>query len=306
MSKPPMQNNLLLSHYWDRSNRYTFSSVSDFHDFGKDKTAAPGLKYVISGEEQYKIHNRSHKVKKGACLVVNEDRLVDTHVMKFPEAVEGICVSLDNRLLNDIYINSILPDEKLADNGPITYSEEFRFCEMVYDAGDILCRHLEDLSTLQDKHTGRIAKPQEEIFYGLARHLLLSQSMVKKQSLRINALKAGTRIELFKRINLAKQKIEDVPEADFSMASLAAEVCMSEFHFFRVFKEAIGMSPNQYRIKIKIEKAKNLLLQTKMPLHEIAFATGFTDVQNLSKIFKKFYLVPPGLYRKEREIRSLN
>jgi len=298
MSNRPVQNNLLLNHYWDRDNRYTFSSVSDFHEFGKDKTKYTGLKYVLSGEEQYKIQNTSHKVKKGSCLVVNEDRIVDTHVMKFPDAVEGICISLDNKLLNDIFLNSILTDEKLADNGPLTHSDEFHFCETVYDAGDILCKHLESLSAFQNKHTGRISLPHEEIFYGIARHLLISQSLVKKQSLRINALRPVTRFELYKRINLARQKIQDEPEADISMAALAAEVCMSEFHFFRVFKEAIGMSPNQYRIKVKIEKAKELLLHTKMPLHEIAFVTGFTDVQNLSKVFKKYFSMPPGKYRR--------
>jgi AraC family transcriptional regulator len=293
--------NQLLTHPWERGNRHTFSSVSDYHDYGKVRSNVTGLKYVIHGEEEYRIENKFNTIKKGSCLVVNEDRMIDTHVHKFPEAVLGICVSLDNNLLNDIYMNSILTEEKLADNGSFISSNQFLFCEAVFGAGDILCKYLEDLSKFVSKQTGKILLPQEEIFYGLAQHLLISQSLVKKAALQITAIRHNTKVELYKRINIARQKIEDEPMSDISMAELAADVCMSEYHFFRTFKQAIGISPNQYRLKVKIEQARQLLLQTKMPLHEIADATGFVDVQNLSKIFKKYFLVPPGKYRSSRE-----
>ena len=296
-----MQKNILLDHNWERGNRYTFSSVSDFHDYGKVRSNVTGLKYVLSGEEEYKVENKMYTIKKGSCLVVNEHRMIDTHVRKFPEPVLGICISLDNKLLNDIYLNCILTEEKLAGNGSFISSNEFLFCEAVFGASDVLCNYIELLGTFQNKESGKINLPQEEIFYGLAKHLLLSQSLVRKDALRIGATRNSTKLELYKRINFARQKIEDEPAASISMTELAADVCMSEYHFFRTFKQALGISPNQYRIKVKIEKARQLLLETKQPLHEIAEATGFVDVQNLSKIFKKYFFVPPGKYRGRRQ-----
>lgn len=296
-----MHNNQLLTHRWDRSNRYTFSTVSDYHYFAEKKSSETGLKYVISGQEEYYVHKRNYKVKQGGCLVINEDRIVDVHVKKSEDPVLGICISLDNRLLNDVYTNNLLPEEKLIDNGSAVSSDELNFFESVFDATDILCGYLESLAKNQSQETGKIFLPNEEIFFGLARHLLLSQEMIKKRSLKIDATRLSTRVELFRRIEVARQKIEDEPASDISMASLASEVCMSEYHFFRTFKQAMGISPNQYRIKARIEKARQLILETKLPLHEIADATGFVDVQNLSKIFKKYFSVPPGKYRNSRQ-----
>jgi len=295
-----VHNNQLLTHRWDRANRYTFSTVSDFHEYATKKSTETGLKYVIDGEEEYKVHNRNYKVKKGACLVINDDRLIDVHVKKSAVPVLGICISLDNKLLNDVYHNSLLPEEKLIDNGSAIPSDEINFLETVLDAGDILCNYLESLSFHQSHDTGKIFLNTDDVFFGIARYLLLSQTKIQKQVMQIDAMRPSTRLELFRRIEMARQKIEDEPFSDISMAELAAGVCMSEYHFFRTFKQALGISPNQYRIKVKIEKAKQLLLQTKMPLHEIADATGFVDVQNMSKIFKKFFSVPPGRYRNSK------
>ena len=294
-----MHNNQLLTHHWDRSNRYTFSTVIDYHYFGTRKSTETGLKYVISGEEQYEVHNRNYKVKQGGCLVINEDRMVDVHVKKSEQPVLGICISLDNNLLNDVYTNSLLPEEKLIDNGSTVPSDEINFFESVFDAGDILCNYLESLALNQSQETGKIFLPTEEIFFGIARHLLLSQMKIRKESVRIDAMRPATRMELFKLIDKARQKIEDHPAADVPIASMAAEVCMSEYHFFRTFKQVMGISPNQYRMKVKVEKAKQLLLETKLPLHEIADATGFVDIQNLSKTFKKYFSVPPGKFRNQ-------
>jgi AraC-like DNA-binding protein len=295
-----VHNNQLLTHHWDRSNRYTFSTVSDFHEYATKKSTETGLKYVISGEEEYVVHNRSHRVKLGGCLVINEDRMIDVHVKKSEAPVLGICISLDNRLLNDIFTNHILTEEKLIDKGHAVPSDELNFFESVFNAGDDLCNYLESLALHQSQQTGEIFLPSEEIFFGIGRHLLLSQMKIKKQSLRIDAMRPATRMELFRLIENARQKIEDEPFSDISIADLASAVCMSEYHFYRTFRQALGVSPNQYRIKVKIERARQMLLQTKMPLHEIADATGFVDEQNLSKVFKRYFAMPPGKYRSSR------
>ena len=255
---------------------------------------------MISGEEEYNIRNRNYKVKQGGCLVLNRDKIIDVHVKKSEQPVLGICISLDNKLLSDVYSNHLLPEEKLIDNGSSVPSDEINFLESVLSAGDILCNYLETLSFHQSHETGKIFLHSEEIFFGMARQLLLSQTKIKKQTLRIDAIRSSTRMELFRRIEMARQKIEDEPASDIPMALLASEVCMSEYHFFRTFRQAVGISPNQYRIKVRIEKARQLILNTKMPLHEIAFVTGFVDVQNLSKVFKKYFSVPPGKYRNSR------
>ena len=296
-----MQDNRLINHPWEGNSKYIFSSVNDFHHYGKDKSNATGLKYVLKGEERYKLYNKTHLVKQGSCLVVNEDQLFDIHIKKNPLPAEGICVSLDNKLLNDIYSNFIFSDEKLADEGVSILSGEFQFCETVFGADDVLCNHLHSLGKFLDKQTGQLLLPPEEIFYGLAGHLLLSQSFVRKQAMRIRALRYSTKMELFKRVNIARQQIEDDPGLNLSISTLAASCSMSEFHFFRTFRELFGISPLQYKLKVRMERAKAMLESTSLPVYEVAISLGFADVQSFCKSFKKYFDVSPGKFREEEE-----
>lgn len=287
----------LLYNFWERENRYIYSSVNDFHHHNVSQRNVTGLKYVISGTEHYRVRHKNYSVGPNCCLLVNKTEVFDIHVQKEQFHTDGICISLDDKLIHDIFINSTLSHESLADRGSGSSESEFLFYETIYNGNDILSRHLEFLTNYLNTETGYIALPQEELFYGIATQLLLSQSVISKEAFRIKAIRYNTRMELYKRISLAKQKLEDEPEQNTSMAELAAMSCMSEFHFFRIFRQAMGVSPNQYRLKFRLKKAISMITTTRLSLHEIAVATGFSDVYAFSKWFKKVTGTSPGKYR---------
>jgi transcriptional regulator GlxA family with amidase domain len=88
-------------------------------------------------------------------------------------------------------------------------------------------------------------------------------------------------------------------QADWSVPELASEVALSEFHFFRSFKQAFGLSPRQYLIQKRLERAACLLKAKRYTVSEIAFLTGFSDVFAFSKAFKKTYRSAPSAYSVE-------
>jgi AraC family transcriptional regulator len=71
-----------------------------------------------------------------------------------------------------------------------------------------------------------------------------------------------------------------------TLETLAAQAHLSPFHFARQFKATLGLSPHQFLLKIRIEKAIQLL-STRQSLTEIAFATGFHDQSHFIHAFKR-------------------
>jgi transcriptional regulator GlxA family with amidase domain len=70
---------------------------------------------------------------------------------------------------------------------------------------------------------------------------------------------------------------------------------MSEFHFFRSFKQAFGITPYRYLLNNRLEFSKSLL-QKKIPVKEIATSCGFADIFSYSKAFKKTFGTSPTAY----------
>ena len=85
---------------------------------------------------------------------------------------------------------------------------------------------------------------------------------------------------------------------NLKLENLAQLLDMSQFHFSRLFKQSLGISPYQYLIQQRVERAKQLLKQTDKSIVEIAFDCGFSSHSHLSKQFRQFTGITPKAYRK--------
>ena len=84
---------------------------------------------------------------------------------------------------------------------------------------------------------------------------------------------------------------------NIGLTELAKQINTSPFHFIRLFKQTTGISPHQYILQLKIERAKQLINKNKRSLTEIAYELGFTDQAHFSNAFKKIIGVAPRQYR---------
>jgi AraC-like DNA-binding protein len=81
---------------------------------------------------------------------------------------------------------------------------------------------------------------------------------------------------------------------------LARACGLSRSHFARAFKVAAGMPPLQWLLMQRIEKAKNMLLNSPLPIEDIAHQCGFADQSHFTRAFQKSLGVTPGLWRRLR------
>jgi len=100
-----------------------------------------------------------------------------------------------------------------------------------------------------------------------------------------------------KRLRRVIEMIEARLADDISLADLAAEACLSPFHFSRLFQEATGLSPHRYVMERRIQAAQKMLLSTESTLADIAIDTGFGSQANFTRAFRKFTGATPGRFR---------
>ncbi len=103
------------------------------------------------------------------------------------------------------------------------------------------------------------------------------------------------------RLHTAIGAIVRNPEEPHSLAEMAAQAGVSPSHFCRIFKEATGVSPHQYVMKARLERAQQLLSQSDTPLATIADLLGFTSQSHFTRAFRHFAGKTPGDYRRCRQ-----
>jgi AraC family transcriptional regulator len=82
-----------------------------------------------------------------------------------------------------------------------------------------------------------------------------------------------------------------------NLDKIAGEACMSKFHFCRIFKKHIGVSPMQYAINLRLKKAMTLLARKDLSISEVATQSGFRDLSEFCRQFKRLYGSPPSSVR---------
>jgi len=128
-----------------------------------------------------------------------------------------------------------------------------------------------------------------ELFVLLSRALKMEwENSIKTKSPKLKEL-----------IGIAINFIHTNFERDISLGDIAKFVFLSPSYFTRAFKEETGMSPINYVLKVRIERAKELLTDTGFKISDIALSVGFSNQQRFNEMFKKFTHLTPLQYRKK-------
>lgn len=82
-----------------------------------------------------------------------------------------------------------------------------------------------------------------------------------------------------------------------SVEKMAQECSFSRCHFSRAFKISFGVSPHQYLLKLRVDKAKKMLLTSALKITDVAVDCGFSDSSHLTKVFSRCIGFSPSYWR---------
>ena len=91
---------------------------------------------------------------------------------------------------------------------------------------------------------------------------------------------------------------------DISLQTLAREAGISLFHFTRLFKAKLGVTPHRYVVRLRMQHAQTLLRCTDMPVAEVALQSGYAHLGHFAAAFKREAGTLPGIYRRRARTRE--
>ncbi|WP_256874221.1 helix-turn-helix domain-containing protein [Pseudomonas umsongensis] len=107
---------------------------------------------------------------------------------------------------------------------------------------------------------------------------------------RSNALQA---YKLRRVIDAMNEHLAD----EFRLAHLADIAELSEYHFSRMFKRATGLAPSQYFIRLRMSRARHLLLETDRSIIDVGLEVGYSSPSHFSQVFRREVGVTPSAFR---------
>ena len=149
-------------------------------------------------------------------------------------------------------------------------------------------------SLMQPEHASRIFV--DHVLHAAAAHLLKQYAGIDKPTARLRGGLAPWQQK--KAIELLSENLD----GDLSLADVAAECGLSAGHFSRAFARSMGTSPHRWLAAQRVNKAKELLTESRLSLTEIANVSGFGDQSHFTRVFSQAMGVSPGAWRRSRNL----
>src|SRR5262245_25550351 len=104
------------------------------------------------------------------------------------------------------------------------------------------------------------------------------------------------------RLCRARDLVRDGFAEPISLADCAAEAGLSPWHLLRAFRAAFGETPQNFRTRLRLERARDLLTVTGRSVTEVCLDVGFSSLGTFTTLFTRAVGYPPSEYR--RRVRA--
>ncbi len=256
------------------------------------------LKFTLKGEEYFATKQRSYRVQPFNYLVFNSGQKYSARIQSEKES-ETLSVFFRQSFAEEVLGSILAGEESILDNphnNTVISDQPVTFMEMIYPFDGRLMQFIYKFK-LAAKTGFNDDQWLEEELYLLLKVLFEIHKQVAGEIHRIPAVKRSTKVEVYKKINDAKDYIDDNFHTEMKIEDAAKIACMSNFHFIRLFKNVFQDTPYQYITQKRLAKASSLIMKTDMSITEVCFEVGFSSLSSFSWLFKQKYGMSPEVAR---------
>lgn len=256
------------------------------------------FRVVFTGNERFNIGGKNLSIYPGSFLVINGGTVFSREIYSDIPA-NTFSILYNPKFLNEFHNDNVCSDDILLDD---PFSQKNRstpiFLETIYPFNGDMMFNLVHLKNHFDTELHNDMLINEYMYYSLINFYRLYKKEILVKSDQLNVLNNKTRVELFRRLNNAKDYMMSNYNQILSVQEICRYACLSEMHFYRTFKQTYGCSPHQYLVKLRLTSARHMLKNTNYGITEIVSLSGFDNASSFIRLFKDRFGVTPGNFRK--------
>ncbi len=256
------------------------------------------IKCVIDQTIIYKVGAVEHEVRANNFLLSLKQPFVKAYFSS-NKTTKSICIDICPSTVDEVF--TILTDQNDPDfeNYLSNHYRPPEFLEYTSHLDQSFAgRKLKNLVETIRQNKDEVSVNKEWFFEMM--EIIIHQEFRTYQALNsIKSLKTSTRKEVYKRVKTGRDYMDDNFLKIESIKQVAMACSMSEYHFFRSFKQVYETSPYQYLLRKRLSLASELFAQQELSLTNIAAYCSFPDLFTFSKAFKKQFKMAPSVYREK-------
>jgi len=260
------------------------------------------IKHVFKGEEYYLSGNRLYRVNKKNFLLFNQSQKYSSYI-NTDEETHSFSVFFESSFVNSVLSSLLMPQDKILESPDNTksYPGQLNFIETLYPADNFI------IPLLAEIRQSMIHKDHSAEYYGERLYCLLAEVLKLNRQLygsiqKVQAVKLSTKLEVYKRLCIARDYIESSIEQKVTLGQIAKASCMCEHHLLREFRKYYNLTPYQYLIRARLNNARELLSASEMPVSEISIESGFEYLSSFSQSFIRHFKMTPTDYRRSQKV----
>lgn len=248
---------------------------------GLTRTDGPMLlfQYTLDGEGMLESDGKSSRIGPGRAMMLN---IPGNHVYYFPEDSESwtfIFALISPTLIQPIW------EEARKKLGETPYfpqtSKPIRLLHEIFE----------------EAYAGRITDSFTASSWGY---------QLVTELCRFATIPQGDRRDWPAIVRQMAQYFETHYAQMIGLDTLAEELQLSKYHLIRTFSAAVGITPNEYLNKVRIEQAMRLLRHSDLSVEQIAERVGYSSGSYFIKVFRKITGITPGRFRSGQEQITVN
>lgn len=257
-------------------------------------TSRLSIRCMTGGDQYYKVGSNEHRVTPENYLVINHGQQYKTSYDSTGNK-EMMLIAFKPGFAEEILYGEMTEEDQLLDEPFETAHQPIYFFEKTYESDPYINNTFAWFRQLMKEDIGwKKSIDLDAVYAGVLSRLLQIHRGVYADINKINSVKLSTRKELYKRLTLGKEYLDNNLHKKVSVDEVSRMASLSPHHFKRSFKELFGYTPHDYHVKQRLEYSRRLIEAGGITVNEICQRIGFEDTSSFIRLFRNKYGCTPG------------